>query len=268
MKAIKLLHVFSIFCVIAVAACRCNNVLPNYEGVLMTGYGRNGISDFKAVTGSQGILGPGSELYHVPMFEQKADPTEVTITAKDAGVFTVDPSYTYSAFRGQGVAILFDYKHLGVDNPDEMMDKVEAAILNQLVVDAYREAAGNYTTDSLMNNRNSFEQRVEDTLRRRFAAKHFELKPNGLTSGLKPPASMAAAIEARNTAIQKANEVRNQLETSKMMLEKAKIDAEANRMTATGLDPRVLQERWIEAIRNTSNKVIITDGRTPILFNQ
>ena len=33
----------------------------------MTDYGRNGIESFKTVTGAQGPLGPGSELYQVPM---------------------------------------------------------------------------------------------------------------------------------------------------------------------------------------------------------
>jgi hypothetical protein len=51
----------------------CNRPEPNYEGVLMTDYGRNGLESFKTVTGAQGPLGPGSELYQVPMFEQKAD---------------------------------------------------------------------------------------------------------------------------------------------------------------------------------------------------
>ena len=53
-----------------------------------------------------------------------------------------------------------------------------------------------------------------------------------------------------------------------MNLEKAKIDAEANRVKSQGLDSKLLQEKWIEAIRNTNNKVIITDGRTPVIFNQ
>lgn len=264
LKTLKLF--ISLFCLVSIGACRCNNVKPNYEGVLMTNYGRGGIEDFKAVTGSQGMLGPGTELYHVPMYEQKADPTEVTITAKDAGVFTVDPSFTYQAQRGKGRDIIFHYKHLGVDDAETLMDNIEASVLNQLIIDAYREAAGNLTTDSLMNNRNMFEKGVEDTLKRRVGGKYFDLLT--LTSGLKPPASMAQAIEARNNAIQKANEVKNQLETSKMLLEKAKIDAEANRMAATGLEPRVLQEKWIEAIRTTQNKIIITDGRTPIILGQ
>lgn len=265
MKSSKLLHAFALFCIISVAACRCNNVKPNYEGILMTNYGRNGIDDFKAVKGSQGILWPGTELYHVPMYRQNADPAAMLITSKDGGEFTVDPSYTYAAKRGSGVNILFSYKHLTTDEA-EIMDKIEGETLNKTVLDAYREAAGTVSTDSLVNNRNSFERMVEDTLRTRFAKEAFDLLT--LTSGLKPPKSMTDAIEARNVAIQKANEVRNQLETSKMLLEKAKIDAEANQAAAKGLEPRVLQEKWIDAIRNTNNKVIITDGRTPIMFGQ
>ena len=53
-----------------------------------------------------------------------------------------------------------------------------------------------------------------------------------------------------------------------MLLEKARIDAETNRVQSTGLTKEVLQQQWIEAIRNTSNKVIITDGKTPIIIGQ
>jgi regulator of protease activity HflC (stomatin/prohibitin superfamily) len=264
MKISKLLHALALFCMVSVTACRCNNVKPNYEGILMTGYGRNGMEDFKPVTGSQGILWPGSELYHVPMYRQNADPAAMLITSKDGGEFTVDPSYTYEAIRNRGVNILFSYKHLGVEDPEAIMDKIEEQTLNKLVLDTYREAAGTISTDSLVNNRNTFERAVEDTLRTRFTKEYFILKT--LTSGLKPPASMIKAIEDRNNAIQKANEVKNQLETAKMLLEKAKIDAEANRAAATGYDPRVLQEKWIDAIRTTQNKVIITDGRTPVIL--
>jgi hypothetical protein len=79
---------------------------------------------------------------------------------------------------------------------------------------------------------------------------------------------MAHAIEARNNAIQQAEQVKNELQVAQMNLEKAKIDAEANRVRAAGLDAKVLQEKWIEAIRNTNNKVIITDGRTPVIITQ
>ncbi|MGQ2108182.1 SPFH domain-containing protein, partial [Ornithobacterium rhinotracheale] len=110
-----------------------------------------------------------------------------------------------------------------------------------------------------------YEKQVEERLKVDFANKYFQL--NNLTSGLKPPASMSKAIEARNNAIQQAERVRNELQVSKMNLEKAKIDAEANRVRAQGLDSKILQEQWIDAIKETKNKVIITDGRTPVILN-
>ena len=62
-----------IIAIALVGLTSCNRPEPNYEGVLMTDYGRNGLESFKTVTGAQGPLAPGSELYQVPMFEQKAD---------------------------------------------------------------------------------------------------------------------------------------------------------------------------------------------------
>jgi regulator of protease activity HflC (stomatin/prohibitin superfamily) len=133
------------------------------------------------------------------------------------------------------------------------------------VVNAYREEARNYSTDSLMNNLNAFESKVQERLRKEFEVKFFELKE--VTSGLTPPESMEKAIEARNNAVQEANRVENELEVSKMKLEQAKIDAEADRIKSQGLTKEVLQEKWINAIRYSTNKVIITDGKTPILLN-
>ncbi|MBP9794122.1 MAG: hypothetical protein KBC56_09000, partial [Flavobacterium sp.] len=160
--------------------------------------------------------------------------------------------------------IVLSYKHLGTG--DEFLKSVENNVLDKLTTDTFREEARNYTTDSLMNNLGSFEKSVETLLTEKFKNKGFTL--NTLTSGLNPPKSMADAIEARNNAVQQANQVRNELETSKMYLEKAKIDAETNRMKSSGLTKEVLQQQWIEAIRNSKNKVIITDGRTPIILGQ
>lgn len=255
---------FGILLIFILAMKGCSRVEPNYEGVLMENYGRNGKSDFSTVTGRQWTFFPGVELYQVPMFETSGDPVAVQVNAKDAGVFTVDPSYQYQPIRGKGVDIVFNYKHLGINEPEVMMDNVEQAILNKLVINAYREEARNFTTDSLMNNLNAFEKQVEARLREDFAGKFFQL--NNLTSGLQPPASMAKAIESRNNAIQEAERVKNELNVAKMNLEKAKIEAETNRVKSQGLDGKLLQEKWIEAIRNTNNKVIITDGKTPVIL--
>lgn len=255
--------VIFLFSVIA-SLVGCNRPEPNYEGVLMTEYGRNGINSFKIVTGAQGMLGPGSELYQVPMWEQAGDPDIVEITAKDAGVFTVDPSYTYTPIRGKGAEIVFNYKNYRIQDPETFFDNVEANVLNKRVTDAYREEARNYTTDSLMNNLGKFELSVQSRLKEEFKTKFFDLTT--LTSGLKPPASMLKAVEDRNKAIQEANRVKNELETSRMLLEKAKIDAETNKVQSVGLTREILMQQYIEMLGKTSNKVIITDGRTPVIL--
>jgi len=256
----KMIFLFSVIA----SLVGCNRPEPNYEGVLMTEYGRNGINSFKIVTGAQGILGPGSELYQVPMWEQAGDPDVVEITAKDAGVFTVDPSYTYTPIRGKGAEIVFNYKNYRIQDPETFFDNVEANVLNKRVTDAYREEARNYTTDSLMNNLGKFELSVQSRLKEEFKTKFFDLTT--LTSGLKPPASMLKAVEDRNKAIQEANRVKNELETSRMLLEKAKIDAETNKVQSVGLTKEILMQQYIEMLGKTSNKVIITDGRTPVIL--
>lgn len=242
----------------------CNRPQPDMIGVLMTEYGRNGVESFKVVTGAQGILGPGSELYQVPAWEQTGDPTVVKITTKNAGVFTVDPAYTFKPLRDKGAELIYEYRNYAKDTKT-FYKSIEANILNKRVTDAYREEAREYTTDSLMNNLASFEKRVEARLAKEFNSKYFELTT--LTSGLTPPKSMIDAVEARDKAIQEANTVRNQVETSKMLLEKARIDAETNRVQSSGLTKEVLADKYIEMLQKTTNKVIITDGKTPMILN-
>lgn len=78
---------------------------------------------------------------------------------------------------------------------------------------------------------------------------------------------MIEAIERRNNAQLQAEQVHNELEVAKMQLEKAKIEAEKDRVKSNGLTKEILQDKWIDAIRNTNNKVIITDGKTPVIIN-
>ena len=53
-----------------------------------------------------------------------------------------------------------------------------------------------------------------------------------------------------------------------MRLEKAKIEAETDKVKSSGLTKEILQDKWIDAIRNTQNKVIVTDGKTPVIIQQ
>lgn len=269
MKQLKFLMLFCgafIYQFSQTSCTGCNRPEPNFEGVLMENCGKNGLADFKLVTGSQGVLGPCSELYQVPMFEQKADAPELGVTTKDGGYYKVDPQFTYEAIRGKGAEICFNYKHINPKEQDAFMDNIETNILNPLVLNAYREEARNFTTDSLLKNAAKFELMVETRLKAEFNTKFFNLLT--LSSGLRPPESMIKAIESRNNTIQQAEQAKNELEIARMELEKAKIYREKDLIKSQGLTKEVLQDKWIDAIRNTNNKVIITDGKTPVIVNQ
>jgi hypothetical protein len=261
----KKINFFALIALI-VATASCNRVAPNYEGVLMQNYGQNGRSDYSTVTGNQGVLGMGSELFQVPMYEQTADVEIIKIMSKDNSEFAVDPRYTYEAIRGAGVDIIYNYRHVGATGDTAMMNNIESVVLNPLVLDAYRSIARTYKTDSLMLNMAQYEQQVEDTLKNRFLLKFFKLST--ITSGLRPPQSTMAAIEDRNNAKIKAEQVENERKIALMKLENAKIEQQTNTIKSQGLTKEILQERFIDAIRNSSNRIIITDGKTPILINQ
>jgi hypothetical protein len=254
------------FAMAVVVLTACNRVAPNYEGVLMQNYGENGRSDYSSVIGNQGILGMGSELFQVPMYEQMADVDEVEIRSKDGGVFLVDPKYTYGAVRGSGVDIIFNYKHVGATGDEVMMDNIEMKVLSPLALSVYRDVARFFTTDSMMFNMGEYEQQVQDTLNKLFSTKFFTLY--SLTSGLKPPQSTIKAIEDRNNAKIRAEQVQNEKQIAMMQRENARIEQETNQIKSQGLTKEILQERYIDAIRWSNNRIIITDGKTPIMINQ
>lgn len=249
----------------AVLLSSCNRVEPNSKGVLERNYGQNGRSDYEIVTGNQGILGFGTTLYQVPGWIMSADPQSMTVLSKDNGSFTVDPTFQYYTIGENAVDIIYQYKQFG-GKGEEMMDNVEQKVLSPLVLDSYRTVARTYSTDSLMFNMGRFEKQVEDTVRKYFRTQFMELK--NLTSGLTPPQSMIDAIERRNNAKVQAQQVENEKQTAIIQQEKARIEQTTNQIISQGLTKEILLQQWIEALKTTNNKVIITDGNTPVFLQQ
>ena len=62
----------------------CERVAPNYAGVLMENYGKQGKEDFKIVSGKVSTWELGTELFQVPLFDQRGEFAEaVTLKAAD-----------------------------------------------------------------------------------------------------------------------------------------------------------------------------------------
>lgn len=251
----KLTTLLAVLCLTLLGAC--TRVEPNYEGVLMENYGKNGKSDFSLVKGSVNTWGPGTQLYQVPLWEQRADFGEriLHLKAADNTAFTSMPLYSYKVITARAVDVVFDNKHL--DQGDKFMRSLEDNILETKIYDLMKEASRRYTTDELMANGGSlkFEETVQELVKKEFAARGLELVT--FSGQLDFSAKVKEKIDARNEVNTNLSVLDQQLEEQKKRNELAKLKAEENRILSAGITPQLLQQQFIEK----------WDGKTPLYGN-
>lgn len=97
--------IVALFVVVLFASCE--RVAPNYAGVLMENYGKQGKEDFKIVAGKVSTWELGTELFQVPLFDQRGEFSDpVTLKAADNTEFTARPTYSYKVMK-TGLLILY-----------------------------------------------------------------------------------------------------------------------------------------------------------------
>ena len=163
-KTIKTL--FSAVVILTMLAS-CERVAPNYYGVLMENYGKNGKSDYSEQQGRVNTMAPGVELFEVPAWEQRATFTnedgsekKLTLKASDNTEFNAKPLYSYKVIKNKTVDLVFNNSRLG--SGDDFMRKLEDNVLEPRIYDIIKEESRRYTTDTLMAQGGSllFEKRV------------------------------------------------------------------------------------------------------------
>jgi len=230
---------------LAILTSSCNEwVQPNHAGVMMENYGRDGKNDFHFVKGKVSTYSFGTELFQVPLFEQKGEyGDKLTISSTDNTNYFVSPVYTYRALPNRAIDIVFDYKHLGsgVD-----LDQIEDQILDPRIKDVSREISNSLSDDQLMNNGGKlrYEKMCTDTLKRIFEKAGFELIT--YSSQLSFTDAMVAKIAERNKVEQESQILDKKLANTKKQIELANLDAEANRARSQGVTELLLKERELE----------------------
>lgn len=133
----------------------CERVAPNYQGVLMTDYGKNGKTDFKLQKGRVWTSWPGTELFQVPLYEQAGafkndDGSDRTLHLKSADNtdFTSRPMYSFEAIEDRCVDLVFSNYQLG--SGEGFMQSLMDNILERRIYDLMKETSKTYTTESLM----------------------------------------------------------------------------------------------------------------------
>lgn len=159
----------------AIVFASCQRVAPNYAGVLMENFGKAGKEDFSIVSGRVNTMAPGTELFQVPLFDQRGEFAEsVTLKAADNTEFAARPTYSYKVIKSRAIDIVFDNKH--IDNAetetgkDGFMQSLEDNILEPRIYDLIKEESRKHKTDSLMAEGGSlqFEKKLENIVEKEF----------------------------------------------------------------------------------------------------
>lgn len=247
MKTIK--HLFLATILFSLAFTSCTRIDAGSEGVKVKLYGSDkGVQDVSLVTGRVWYNPLTESVYEFPTYVQTYDYASFTVNAKDGSIFNVDPTLSFRVTEGNSPAIFKKYRK-------ELSEITETTLFNY-IRDAFRIEFNKFTTDSIISNREAFENSVQESISKTLVKEGFELEQ--MTSGIAYPTSITDAINLKNKAVQEAIQVENELRVTearaKKLLVQASAEAKANEIKQRTLSPLLIQQQFIEK----------WDGKTPI----
>lgn len=239
--------------VLMLASCGYERVDAGYEGIKVNLYGDGkGVDDVSLVTGAVWYNPITTAVYEYPTFVQTVDYPPFSINAKDGSSFTVDPTISLKIVDGKSPEVFKKYRK------DDIKEVINTTLYNY-VKNAFRIQLNGYTTDELVSKREEFELAIETKLSEELERENFQLEQ--MTSGLQYPNTLVQAIDAKNTAVQEALRIENEVKAVEAVAKKAiakaegdakalkiKGDAEAeyNRKIAASLSPLIVQQMMID----------------------
>lgn len=257
----NILNLLALICLV-ITISSCSRVQPNYAGVLMENFGKEGKSDFKIVSGRVSVIAPGTELFQVPLFDQRGDFAEpVTLKAADNTEFTAQPRYSYKVIKERAIDVLFDNRHIGKSDEaengkDPFMLSLEDNILEPRIYDLLREESRKHKTDSLMADGGSlmFERQLEQIVEKEFEKRGLQLL--AFSAQLEFSQKVREKIDSRNEVNTNITVLDQQIAEQKKRNELERLKTEQALIKSEGLTKEILQQQFIDK----------WDGKTPIYF--
>lgn len=231
----------------------CERVAPNYAGVLMENYGKDGKKDFSIKTGRVSTWEWGTELFQVPLFDQRGDFAEpVTLKAADNTEFKARPTYSYKVIKERAIDVVFDNKHIGSGN--DFMRSLEDNILEPRIYDLIKEESRKHKTDSLMADGGSlaFERRLEQIVGKEFEKRGLQLLT--FSAQLEFSEKVREKIDSRNEVNTNISVLDQQIEEQKKINELEQLKTEQAMIQSRGLTKEILYKQFIDK----------WDGKTPL----
>lgn len=229
----------------------CGTVVqPNYGGVLMDNYGKAGKTDYKEVSGRVNDWGMGTQLFQVPMWEQRAA-VEDTLHMQDAknNEMKCFPRYAYHVTIGRLVDVVFNNSQIAKENSSNganFLKTVENNVLEMAIYDIVKEQSRKHIADSLMNNGGSlrFEKECEDLIRKTFEEKGFSLV--SITIQLTYSTKIMATLDKRLEVSTNVSTLEQEIVEQKKRNELQQLKIEYARMESQMLTPEILEKMRLE----------------------
>ena len=249
--------VMALFAVLLLTSCE--RVAPNYAGVLMENFGKQGKEDFKVGSGKVSTWEWGTELFQVPLFDQRgefADP--VTLKAADNTEFNARPAYSYKVIKDKAVDVVFDNKHIDKadteSGKDGFMQSLEDNILEPRIYDLIKEESRKHKTDSLMADGGSllFEKRLELIVDKEFEKRGLQLLT--FSAQLEFSKAVREKIDSRNEVNTNISVLDQQISEQRKRNELEQLKTEQALITSRGLTREILYKQFIDK----------WDGKTPL----
>lgn len=231
----------------------CQRVAPNTAGVLMENYGKNGKADFSIVSGRVWTVAPGTELYTVPLFEQRATFDKPVILKSADGVeFQISPIYSFKVIRDRSVDVIFDNKQ--IMGSEDAIQSIRTNILDPKIVDILRSDLLSKKSVELMaeGGNEKFNTQARSLVSNELNKRGFELV--SFSAMLDYSDKVKSIIDARNQSNTQASTIDSKIEQAKKELELERINTEIAKVKSEGLTDKILQQQFIDK----------WDGKSPI----
>jgi hypothetical protein len=250
----------------------CERIDAGHVGIKVNNTASDkGVSKTELVTGWQFYIPWLSQIYEWPTYVQHKEYDTIEVTMKGGTIFKAAPAINYSVIS-DSVSSIFEQFRRGL--PD-----IEDGFLKTCMLESFRSTAGDFTPDSLLMNRQLFENTVRERFIKQVRPKGFLLAQ--LTSNLTPPPALVESITLKNRAVQNAQTEENKVKISiaqsnqkiavargdsAELVIRAQSEAKAYELQQRNLTPELLKKMYLDKWNGELPSVMAGNG-TNLMYN-
>lgn len=190
---------------------------------------------------------------------EEVDGPEITVTTSDKVPSNVDVAIRYSIQPDKVSEIYTTYK------TEEVLNQ---RLISQDIKSVVRDAAGSFTVDTLMSDRTAYSKKINDLLRAKWDSQGIIVDSVALQA-IRPPQTILDRInkaqEAQQQLAQTQAATKVKQEEAKQKVIEAQGIADSNRILNNSLTDKILQEKYIDALKNGKNLIVVPEGSTPMI---